>query len=761
MGAQGRPMDAGLDLAPSSDVRPNEGPDRLLVLLFGGALFLSSALLFSVEPMFAKLVLPLLGSAPAVWITCVLFFQAVLLAGYAYAHAGARLVGTRSQSIVLIGLLLLAMLTLPVRIPAGWVPPAARNPIPWLLTLLAVSLGLPFFLLSSMAPLLQRWFAATSHRAAGDPYFLYVASNLGSFLALLAYPTIMEATLTARQQADAWWIAYGVDIALVLACAVVVWRSSPPPPTAATAGTRSVGDGARERLGLTRRLRWLALSFVPASLMLGVTSYLTANIAPIPLLWVIPLAIYLLSFALVFGRRPSRTFGLSARLLPVLIVGLILTIALQAGGPPWFLIPLHLATFFAAAMVCHGQLAKDRPPVQHLTQFYLLLAVGGVFAGAFNALLAPAVFNTLVEYPLVLVLACLLIPRGGAPASRRPWIDVILPTALFAVVAGLSWAVSRTSVPDETLGRAIVFGAPAVACFSFSSRPLRFGLGMGAILLAGALPIGSRPHQLFADRNFYGIDRVVGVPGDHLLYSGTTIHGAQSQQPGRRDEPLTYYARTGPVGDLFGALAPVDARWHIGVIGLGTGSMACYGTSGQRWTFFELDPTVARIAQDPSLFSFLRDCVGGRSGIVLGDGRLSLQRAPDHSFGLIVVDAFNSDSIPVHLLTREAVALYRSKLIPGGVIAYHISNLYLDLHPVVAALAQDAGLVAYARDDFDVTPVQASAYSFQSEWVVLAQAGPDLGGLPEAPNWYRLLARPGDPVWTDQYSNVLRVFKWR
>jgi hypothetical protein len=739
-------------------------PGARLPILFGTTLFVSSALLFLIQPMFARMALPVLGGAPAIWNTALMFFQATLLAGYAYAHWSTERLGARRQAAVHGCLLVLALVSLPIAVPRGWTAPPLENPLFWLLALLVVSLGLPFFAVSSTAPLLQRWFSSTRHPAAPDPYFLYRASNLGSMLALLAYPALIEPTLRLAEQGEVWAHGYRLLVVLTLACAVAVRRWAAPPGRApgALASRAPVETGTGVAVG--RRLRWLALAFVPSSFMLAVTTYLTGEIASIPLLWVIPLALYLLSFVLVFARKPlGASFWVMVRVVqPFVVLQLLFFVVFEWTEPAPLVVALNLVALFVSAVVCHGRLARDRPAPEKLTEFYLWVALGGALGGAFNAVVAPAAFDSILEYPLAIVLACLLRrepePDERAAASRR--LDVLLPLALGLLTVGVVAVLDAAGV-GRLLARVIAFALAILVCSTFASQPLRFAFGVAAVMLAGSLVIGARRDVLFAERTFFGVQRVVldRQGGLHRLIHGNTLHGAQSTDPARRREPLTYYHRTGPVGDLFAEASGGAREPAVGVVGLGTGTLACYGQPGQRWTFYEIDPAVERIARDPDLFTFVEDC-HEEVDVVLGDARLSLVHARDGQFGLIVVDAFNSSAIPVHLLTREAVQLYLDKLADGGVIAVHVTNRHLDLRPVLGDLARDAGLVALVRGDLEVGKEEVAAGKVGSVWVVLARSSRDLGRLAVDPRWEPLPLRPGSRVWTDDFSNILGVFRW-
>jgi hypothetical protein len=759
--------------------------------LFSITLFVSAALLFCVQPLIAKMILPLLGGSPAVWNTCMVFFQALLLAGYAYAHATTAWLGVRRQAVLHLGLLLLPvatlpLLTLPLHVapeetrtiafpPPQWVveslgtPPAEANPIPWLLALLLLSVGLPFFLLATSAPLLQKWFANTGHPAAGDPYFLYAASNLGSMLALLGYPLLLEPTLPLLYQAWFWATGYGLLVVLTVSCAAVMWRSS---------GFRVQGSGFRsaplarsaseESLSLTpiRRLRWVALAFVPSSLLLGVTTYITTDIASLPLLWVVPLALYLLTFILVFARKPIVPHSLMVAVMPLLIVVLVFTM-LPIFKPTLIGIPLHLATFFVVAMVCHGELAQDRPPPAHLTEFYLWLSVGGVLGGLLNALVAPLLFNGVAEYPLALVLACLLRPGEANAKHDAPnrWLDGVLPLGLAALLAGLILGL-RALPASETIGILLLgsFLIGLLCCYSFKARPLRLALGIAAILLASDLYEHVSNRFLYRKRSFFGVMRIRDNPEGNFreLVHGNTIHGRQSLDPDQRGEALTYFHRTGPAGQIVAAFAePVPRPREVTVIGLGAGSLASYGQEGEHWTFYEIDPAVVALACDLGYFTFWRDSPA-RLDYILGDARIQLRQARDGQYGLLVIDAFSSDSIPLHLINKQALRLYLRKLADNGILAFHISNRHLDLKPVLANLARDADLMCLSRDDLNVSDDEKRLGKLQSQWIVMARHEAALGSLAKnREQWQPLPGQPGAAVWTDDFSNITKVIKWK
>ena len=831
------PRSPSFHRGPDTELRG--GKSRVLVLTFAAAIFLNAALLFAVQPMFTKMVLPLLGGSPAVWNTCLLFFQTALLGGYLYAHITSRLWRPKVQAAVHIGLLLIALALLPIHIPESWSRPAGMAlPIPWLLGLLTISLGLPFFLLSAGAPMMQRWFSTTRHPAAENPYFLYAASNLGSFVALLAYPFVIEPRLPISQQSVSWLEFYYVLIVLIAGSAIAATllrrrgdgitktgdgrretgeavqtvdelqtaaslRSSellPSPVSSLPSGVDVDDRGAVHvrRPGALRgsvrhiveenpeavdalyppdpdseaisepsivpdqhwRLRWVLLAFAPSSLLIGVTTYLSTDIASVPFLWVIPLAIYLLTFVLVFARRTifNRRFMLFMQL--VMALTLMVAICMGPGRNIILQASLHLVAFFATAMVCHRELADSRPRAEYLTEFYLWMSFGGVLGGVFNVILGPLLYDSLVEYPFALVVALGLRPsRSKQYGGRRGLIlDLMLP----ALVGLAVWGGFRSPWPPSgwgSYGTHIFLGVAAVVVALFWKRPFRLALGAFAIYagVRGADAMDS--DVILQRRSFFGIYRVRQMLEYHLLQNGTTTHGGQSTQPDRRLEPITYYYRGGPMGQFFQHVAPTKLTRRVGIIGLGTGTTACYGRPGEHWTYYEIDPLVARIARTPALFTYIRDCPPS-SDIVLGDARISLTRAADGEFDLLVLDAFSSDAIPAHLLTREALALYLRKLNDDGAVIFHISNRYVNLQPVLIALANDAR-VPGAFGDRDPSTEERGKLYYGSRWIVLAKKPSTLSELLQQYGWTPLPPEPAARVWTDDYTDLLGVLKWK
>jgi hypothetical protein len=848
--------------------------------------------------MIGKVVLPYLGGTPQVWNTCMVFFQATLLAGYLYSHEITRRFGLRRQLLFHFALLLLplaplALLKLDVgHVARDWfTPPTEANPIPWLLGVLALVAGLPFFVVATSAPLLQKWYADTGAMSAKDPYFLYGASNLGSMLALVAYPTLIEPNLTLPEQARYWVMGYALLLTLTLLCGLAARflsaaKQAGPGLEWLHAAQRATPEYSNEdAVRLARRIRWIALAFVPSSLMLGVTTYVTTDIAAVALLWIIPLTLYLLTFILVFTRLPRAfnfvmlamlivavaallapvkvqssggvllrdvpltdlfplqlgpvlskfvalrhllyflcfvlvclllprlTHGVMVVLLPVVIVLLILLkpygVFLKLSwihlgdwsldnylilDQVWQQIALQFVALFVTAMVCHGELARTRPDTRHLTRFYLCMSIGGVLGGLFNTVLAPMAFPSVLEYPLMIGLACLLLPRLGL-SVEKPWtrmVDLVVPSCLcaFGLVA-LFFFLMRDAGIREYIAERVERMA-----WARSESDAKWIRGLGP------------PEQdlLHRERGFFGVVRVrqsknwAGVY--HYLQHGNIWHGLQRVQPSpqleavvcaplaactqpldaalnliirdqarkdrRRDEPIAYFQSCGPIGDLFAEARARNRKLRIGVLGMGTGTLAGYAEPGWEIDYYEIDPAVKRIAFDPGYFTYLPDAItrGVKVETYLGDGRLQIQnRAPDGTYDLIFMDAFSSDSVPIHLLTKEAIEMYLTKLAPGGIIIVNVANLYLDLSQVFGNLAEELHLASLFGRSMDY---DAYADLFACDWVLLARRQEDFGLLNNLVGnydylhrWTALPRKPELGVWTDSFSNLLSVFKWR
>jgi spermidine synthase len=664
-------------------------------------------------------------------------------------------------------LLAMALLVLPIGLSASWVSsvPRTGNPSLWLIGSLTVMVGLPFFIVSSNAPLLQKWFAQAGGQSGRDPYFLYSASNAGSLIALLSYPVFLEPNFKLRSQSVIWTTGYGLLILLVALCGVVVWKfrqsnqsndalSPAPSPESETS------TNARENavVNFKRRIYWLLLAFVPSSLMLGVTNFISTDIASVPLLWVIPLSLYLLTFVLAFARRSLIPLRLLVVLLPVLTIVIVISNLLDGLINARLMIVVNLVYFFIAALTCHQLLANDRPPTIHLTQFYFWLSLGGVLGGVFNALLAPLVFTSVVEYPLVILLACLLLPSTDQTEALRARVkDLLIPAGVLVLL--LAIALTFYSIGEAWNSKMLMALAAPVVLLS-RKRPVRLALTLGAILLVAGIVTAISDNTLRSDRNFFGVLRVTSDPNDkiHWLFHGSTNHGRQSTEADRRCEALSYYHRSGPLGEVFASFRSSLTRKDVAVVGLGTGAMAAYAQPDERWTFYEINPSVVSIARNPEYFTYLDQCTSAPIEMVLGDARLRIEEAPAGGYGLIALDAFSSDAIPLHLITQEAIDLYLSKLAPNGLLLFHISNRHLDLSPVMADLAASRKLFCIGM--FDPTPYDIQGKD-TSIWVVMARSQSDTGNLGKT-SFARVLTSDGSRrVWTDDFSNILSVLNWR
>jgi hypothetical protein len=752
---QGKMRAQTLPDRPDEPERARSGPGRLagLVLpLYAATLFLSAFLLFAVEPLFAKMALPLLGGAPSVWVTAMMFYQAMLLAGYAFAHLSARLIGVRRQALVYVALILLGATALPVGLAAGWRPDGGEAPTLWLIGLMAASIGAPFFALSASGPMLQFWFAHTRHKLASDPYFLYAASNIGSVGALVLYPFLIEPMARLETQSIAWSLLYGVLALLVIACGIALhaqFRDAPMPATAARPAPSTVT--------WRDRLWWTALAFAPSSLLLGATSYITTDVAAVPLLWLLPLTLYLLSFVLVFARRPLFSHRWILRIQPFVVIPLVVLFWVKL--PLWMALPLHGVVLFASAMACHGELAARRPPARDLTAFYLWMSLGGLLGGVFNALVAPIAFNGIYEYPIALVIACMLLPRRAATrvlAPRR--LDLVLFAALLLAVFAMA-SLEGFRLTDFGILGTVAFFVPAIALLAgFRLLPVRFGLAIGMFVFVTAFAMG-KGDTVARWRSFFGVYEVRAEAGFNVLISGTTQHGAQNRDPARRREPASYYYRGGPIGQLFSALDGTKRVGRVGVVGLGVGTLACYRRPGQKWTFYEIDPLVVRIARNGRYFDYLANCAPD-AGIVVGDARLALARAPDSAYDLLIVDAFTSEAIPIHMVTREALRLYMAKTAAGGLVVLHISNRMLDIAPVIGRIAAELGLSARIQRHFLPDMPRHGLARSPSVWVVVGRDPQDLAFLARDGRWPELLPDASAALWTDDYSNILGAIAW-
>ena len=756
-------MNAVLPATPDTTARLPVRP------LFVGILFLGSFLLFLIQPLFARLVLPVLGGSPSVWNTAMLFYQAALLLGYAYAHALQRL-SFRTQVGIHLAVFAAAAFTLPIGIRALGGADTGEGAALWLLQLLGASIGPVFVAVSAQAPLMQAWFARSTDPAAASPFFLYAASNAGSLAGLLAYPFLLEPFTALPLQQSFWSAGYLALLALVALGAFTILKGGVQPP--ATVADGATGRAARP-VTWARRLHWVLLGAVPSGLMLSTTTHITTDIMAMPLLWVLPLAAYLISFILVFSGIGGQATRVAVFLAPLALLGFGAAGLVTVGQAATVYGLASLLLLLIVATALHGTLAADRPTAAGLTEFYLLMSVGGVLGGLFPALIAPQLFDWVYEHPILLVAAALLVPakpltrrvgqlwqgRGPLPRALR----ILVPPLVLALGWWLGAAFRLVDTPPLQIAAILLMAGLAVLAIG---RPLMFAFILANLMLAlgGWQQLDISTIEKARQRSFFGIYTIENSNSTRTrrLLHGTTLHGAQSLDTAKSRMPLTYYAPGSGVGlamqaapSLFGAGA------RIGVVGLGTGTLSCYATPTEDWTVFEIDPLMVSLATDPAVFSFIAQCKPDIR-VVVGDARLKLAEEPANRFDVLAVDAFSSDAIPLHLLTREAFETYRRTLSRDGVLLVHISNRFLELEPVVAAIAKDMGLSArqltYEPDDDG----RAESYN-ASIWIALTSDEDAMVRFTEATgqggDWVPIRTQAGIPAWTDGFASILPVLK--
>jgi spermidine synthase len=718
-------------------------------------LFVSAFLLFSVQPFFAKMVLPRLGGSPAVWSVAMVFFQAMLLAGYLYAHLLSTYLTPRLSALVHVVVMCAALIFMPITIAAGWGnPPETGQPI-WLLGLFTASVGLPFFAVAANGPLLQSWFSKSGHPHAADPYFLYSASNLGSFASLFLFIVLIEPNLSVPEISRSWMLAFIALGVLIMACAVFVNAAAPVTnQSSATLQTSTVEPIAPMQLA-----KWIGLSFVPSGLLVAVTAFISTDIAAVPFLWIVPLSLFLLTFILAFAQRRIFSVQLLSQATAILAVAVLCLIPLGHHIPVAAKLALHVGFFFIAALLCHSVLVDQRPSSGRLTAFYLWMSFGGVLGGVFASLLAPVLFTSIAEYPILVILALFCRPSTWHGDVRRLFITTGAAAFVGLVLLNPSFADSAFMQNKAMLVSLFLLFAGLSWVYLFRNETWFI---VQAILALGLmLGIMNANKILSVDRSFFGVVSVYESPDQQyvLMSHGSTLHGAMAITPeGQKPEPLTYYHRTGGIAaSLFAtqqkwALSPLGRDANVGIVGLGAGSMLCHRKPGERWTSYEIDKAVVTAASDPKLFRFVSDC-GMNDPIIIGDGRLKLVEEPDAKFDYLLIDAFSSDSIPVHLLTDEAFQLYFSKLADDGVLTVHISNRYLELASIIQAIAQKNGYVG-RFGTFKASEELAAMKVTTSMVIVLARNNSALGSIADSSQWGPL-PDLGTKPWTDDYSDMI------
>lgn len=727
----------------------------VLLATFTGTLFASALMLFSVQPMFAKMALPLLGGTPAVWAVSMCFFQATLLAGYCYAHALNRYLTPERAVLAHLALLAATALALPIALPSTLSMPPEGDAYLWLLSILAIGVGLPFFAVSATAPLLQAWFARTGHAQSADPYFLYGASNAGSLIALMAYPLLIERTLGLSDQSIVWSTGFAVLAVLIAACGTLMFLAR---GTIAEAAPAHVSGVDAAPISNAKRATWVALATIPSGLMTAVTTYITTDIASAPFIWVVPLSLYLLTFILVFRDKLVFSYTAVQNLLPLAILPLILF----PGNV--YAAPLAVVAFFFAALLCHRELYLRRPSTEHLTEFYIWMSVGGVLGGIFSALIAPQIFQTVLEFNLLLLLS--LLVRPGVLIGVTPGIKPARVFAAAAAFAAIFFAYKLLIDAGVISGGGISIYPLIVLTLAalFLTRRLPEHRAILVLaMIAGVTIVPGDSLTLYTERSFFGTLRVMNDKNDkhRLMLHGTTIHGAERYKDDDGNalphgEPATYYQAElpMPVGVVIArqTTAHPNRPFSAGVVGLGTGTLACSAQPGENWRFYEIDPMVARVARNPAYFSFLSRCLPNNQ-IVFGDARLTLQKEPSGSLDYLVVDAFSSDAVPVHLLTREALEMYLDRLAPDGLLAIHVSNRFLRLVPSLAATV--ATMPGVSGVQVAAEPSLPPPDALPSNVVFLSRNSAAIDAVKR--HWSAaepLIAGDATP-WTDDFSDVL------
>jgi len=717
--------------------------------------FLSATLLFWVEPMFSKMALPLLGGVPAVWNTCLVFYQFTLFAGYLYAH----LLSTRLARGVSVSIHLLLVGVAAVKMTSFNASSATSQiqPVAWLFWQFITTIGLPFFLLSATVPLMQTWLhgeAVLTSRSSSS-WWIYAVSNAGSLFGLVSYPLLIEPFLPLAAQ-QAWW-ACGVRVFafLIAGMALLHFRLETP--------RRSVSTNADDTpVPWKMRMFWLAAAAIPSSLLVGATNHITTDIAAIPLLWALPLGLYLLSFIFVFATQTIFSHSTMLLAQSLLALPLLLGAFARLRTSFWFDFPLHLAAFFVFCMVCHGELARRRPSAAHLTEFYLFLSAGGVLGGLFTALFAPLVFNSTLEYPLMIACACLLRSSSDRPLSNRQrlWLAFGGLLAVFLLPIAFFMPTQRMTVGVGMASFLLLTACLGAIGFSYLRTFRQIAFGLGAVLLISGALFHNQYRYEFRQRNFFGTLRVTPSPDGRLtlFYHGTTLHGAQRRTPDGGAEPLTYFHANSPLGQMFAALTHQPPR-RAAVFGLGVGSMAAYNRAGDAMTFYEIDPDVEAVARREEWFRYLSDAAGSVK-VVVGDARIALSAAPDQAYDLLIQDAFSSDMIPFHLLTAEAFELYFKKLRPDGVFVLNITNRHINLEPLLAELFHKYNMTSMLWRDAQTHRELEAEYRFPSAWVIASRRKDALAPFLADARWRPLQRRSGMRLWTDDYSNLFSVLKW-
>ncbi len=725
-------------------------------------MLISALLLFFVQPMFTKMVLPLLGGSSGVWNTAMVFFQTVLLGGYLYAHLLTKFFKFRTQIIIHGLVLLVSIVFLPIAVPQAWAQPAAGTPVFWLIGLFTVVLGMPFFALSANAPLMQKWFSYTSHEKAHDPYFLYAASNVGSLFSLLSYPILVEPFFKVSQQSFAWAFGFVVLMIGLMACGLLAYnlRSKDGAETADVDVTSHQNEEAKVKW--SDRIFWTLCSIVPSGLMLAVTTHITSNIASAPLLWVLPLALYLMTFIFAFAPKPYiKTKVLSLIFLPVAIVMILsakLHLANYIGAGPEVI--LHLIGFFIITQFCHNRLAEQRPNATYLTEFYFFMSLGGVLGGATIALVAPLLFVNSYEYSLMIIASAFVVSitnfKFNITAKSAILIAALMVGGMF--LFGLFPAVEGAVFSKVLFAYSVVL---LVLYILFKPVYLKSAVYLMSVwALSNGFAVANTSN-IFAERSFFGISRVTTEQTDqglvHVFIHGNTVHNRQLRGDANENYPLSYYAPEGSFGQAIDAVRADKGALKVAAIGLGAGALACHIQQNEDWVFYEIDPLVEKMARDPSLFSFIDKCAP-TVPIKIGDARLTLADEAKGSHDLIIVDAFSSDAIPAHLMTKEALALYQSLLKEDGFVFFHTSNRNLDVSSVAINVAEASGFGSRAIRFVSKDTMKHHQLVNDSAAVMVGKETSLDRIFKGNSDWKKQKANQIVGVWTDDFTHILGAY---
>jgi len=760
-----------------------------LVILYTATIFLSAFLIFLVQPIIGKLLLPLAGGSPSVWNACMLFFQALMLAGYSYTHFSQKKLGVNKQTNLQIGLMLATLLLLPIRFDSSSAIP--EDPTFWLLINLFKSAGIPFFILATLSPMLQLWFAHSGHNRAANPFFLYAASNTGSFAALLAYPFLIEPFVNLADQTTLWAAGY-----VILTILIIVCRRSVRSELIEPVSDQSVSSDGVEKHTI---IRWVIAAFIPSSLLMGSTLFITTDLAPVPLLWILPLMVFLITFVIAFSSK-NLPFWLLERLAAAAIFVFTVVFGLDFRHRLWLTMPLHLIVLFAICLYCHSYLARTKPAVRHLTAFYTWISVGGMLGGLFNTLIAPYTFSSYTEYPLMIIATGVFLYLNREEiddmADAAPSAGIVsLTTGFLAATSIIAMRSTDFALILRKLGTrhymdiengiypilidwlkryqdtfsAVLVIMIALSPVLFIPKIRRFNLAaavLAMLLCFYAYETGTSSEVLFITRNFFGKKFVTIRPNSsiRILYHGSTNHGAQDFAPDRRSLPLSYYHREGPAGDIFSLPVAQKEDLKVGIIGLGVGSLSTYARPGNEFTFYEIDPDVIdMVGGDSPIFSFVHD-KASQTRMICGDGRIKIAEAPESYYDIIILDAFSSDAIPIHLITNEALLIYLKRLKPEGILAIHISNRYLNLQPVLKKMALKNDLKSlYVYDGAFDTKDRNNFLREACTYVVMTRSTQSIENLKEVKNktWKEFASDLTDvELWSDSYSSIIPVVKF-